>query len=190
MIDFQRGRLRGIGSELGAELCYVVGKQRCLVAGSGDGKIAEAGVEHVSVHAGIGVNEDASGCETLGTVAGDSIAVVEMTMLGGVELDLAIAVEAGGESATWIDRRDDGEVAIGNAQRFVGCGELNPVAHRELAVDLSLDADTGQASGIVGSKFLVCFLNCEQICDWVDRDYRRVGGGFNRDSFAATRVAN
>ena len=49
--------------------------------------------------AGVGVDEDALGGESLGAVAGDGIAVVEMAMLAGVELDLAVIVEAGGNAA-------------------------------------------------------------------------------------------
>ena len=45
LIDFQGGGLRDIGSELGAESCHVVGEERGLVAGAGDGDVAEPGVE-------------------------------------------------------------------------------------------------------------------------------------------------
>ena len=54
--------------------------------------------------AGIGVNEDAFGGEALGAVTGDGVPVVEMTMLAGVELDLPVVVEAGGETAIGMDR--------------------------------------------------------------------------------------
>ena len=153
MIDFQRGGLRDIGSELGAEFCHVVGEERGLVAGAGDGDVAEAGVEQVRVNAGIGVDENALGGETLGAVAGDGIAVVEVAMLAGVEFDLAVVVEAGGNAAIGRDGLDHGEVAIGDAKRLVGRGELDAVADGELAVDLSVDADAGEAARIVGSKF-------------------------------------
>ena len=105
------------------------------MAGAGDGDVAEAGVEQVRVDAGIGVDEDALGGEALGAVAGDGVAVVEVAMLAGVELDLAIVVEAGGKAAIGMDRLDDGKVAIGDAERLVGRGELNAVADGELAVD-------------------------------------------------------
>ena len=49
--------------------------------------------------AGIGVNEDAVGREALGTVARDGVAVVKMTMISGVKLDLAVVVEASGDLA-------------------------------------------------------------------------------------------
>jgi hypothetical protein len=42
------------------------------------------------VDARIGVNENPFGGESLGAVTGDGIAVVEMTMLAGVELDPAV----------------------------------------------------------------------------------------------------
>ena len=45
------------------------------------GDVAEAGIEQVWVDAGIGVNENAFGGKTLGAVAGDGVAVVEMTMI-------------------------------------------------------------------------------------------------------------
>ena len=90
MADFQGGCFRDIGSELGSELYLVVGEKRGLVASAGDGDVGEAFVKQVGMDAGIGVNEDALGGESLGAVAGDGIAVVEMTMLAGVELDPAV----------------------------------------------------------------------------------------------------
>jgi len=66
LINFQSGGLRDVGSELRGEFCHVVGEERGLMAGAGDGDIAEAGVEEVWVDAGIGVNENAFGSEALG----------------------------------------------------------------------------------------------------------------------------
>ena len=43
--------------------------------------------------AGIGVNQYSFGSKALGTVAGDSIAVVEVAMLGRIEFDLAPALK-------------------------------------------------------------------------------------------------
>ena len=65
------------------------------MTGAGDGDIAKAGVEQVRVDAGVGVHKDTLGGETLGTVAGHGVAVVEVAMIQGVELDLSVAVEAG-----------------------------------------------------------------------------------------------
>jgi hypothetical protein len=64
------------------------------VASAGDGDVGEAGVEQGWVNFSIGVDENAFGGKALGAVAGDGVSVVEMTMLAGVEFDLAVVVEA------------------------------------------------------------------------------------------------
>ena len=140
------------------------------MAGAGDGDVAEAGVEQVRVDAGVGMNEDAVGGEALGAVTGDGVAVVEMTMLAGVELDLAAVVQAGGEATIGLDRLDGSEVAIGNAKRFVGRCELEALSYGELAFNLPVDADARKAAGIVGDKFFVRLLDSELVCGWVDRN--------------------
>jgi integrase len=93
LIDFQSGCLRDIGCELRAEFYHVVGEERGLVAGAGDGDVGEAGVEQIWVDTRVGIDEDALGGRALGAVTGDGVAVVEMTMLAGVEFDLAVVVE-------------------------------------------------------------------------------------------------
>ena len=65
---------------------------------------------------GIGVNENAFGGEPLGTMTGDGIAVVEMTMFVGVEFDLAVVVEADGQATIGVDRLDRSHVPICNAE--------------------------------------------------------------------------
>ena len=108
MIDLQGRGFADIGPELQTQFRHIVSEERGLVAGARDGDVAEAGVEQVRVDAGIGVDEDAFGGESLGAVTGDGVAVVEMTMLAGVELDLAIVGEVGGETAIGMDGLDGG----------------------------------------------------------------------------------
>ncbi len=73
------------------------------MAGAGDGDVTEAGVGQVRVDAGIGMNEDAFCGEALGAVTGEGVAVVEVTMLASIELDLAVVVEACGHTAIGSD---------------------------------------------------------------------------------------
>ena len=101
-----------------------------------------------------------------------------------------MVVEAGGETAIGIDRFDRGHVAVGNAEGFIGRGELDAVAYGELTVDLAVDADAGEAAWIVGGKFSVGFLDSQLVCGRVDRYDRCVLGSFESDSFAATCVTN
>jgi hypothetical protein len=189
-IDFQSGGLRDVGSQLRAEFCHVIGEECGRVAGAGDGDLGEARVEQVRVDARIGTNENAFGSEALGAVARDGIAVVEMTMLVGVEFDPAVAVEADGQASIRVDCLDRRHVAICNAEPFVGGSKLDAVAQGKLALDLVVDADAGKAAGIVGRKLSVRFLDREFVCGWIDRDNRCVGGSFDSDGFAAACVAN
>jgi len=103
-------------ASMGPEFCDVVGEERGLVAGAGDGNVAEAGVEQVRVDPSVSVNENAVGGEPLRAVTGDGIAVVEMTMLDGVEFDLPVVVEADGQAVIGVDYLDYSHVAICNAE--------------------------------------------------------------------------
>src|SRR6266478_9894438 len=142
------------------------------MASARDGDVPETAVEQVRVDAGIGVDKNAFGGEGLGAVTGNGVAVVEMTMLVGAEFDLAVVVEADGQATIGVDRLDRGHVAICNAERFVGGSKLDAVAYGKLAFDLLVDADAGEAAGIVGRKLSVRFFDCELVCGWVDCDDR------------------
>ena len=95
-----------------------------------------------------------------------------------------------GDAAIGTDRFDDGKVAIRNAERFVGCGELDTLAYGELAVDFLIDAHAGQATGIVGRELMVRLLDREQVCGRVDCNYRRIRSSLDSNGFAATCIAN
>src|ERR1035441_3295197 len=99
-----------------AKLGSVIGIDLRVEACARDGNVGEARVEQVWVDAGIAVNEDAFGSKALGTVTGNGVAVIEMTMLVGVEFDLAVVVEADEQAAIGVDRLDRGHVAICNAE--------------------------------------------------------------------------
>jgi hypothetical protein len=47
------------------------------MAGTRDNDIADAGIKHVRMDAGIGVNQDPLGGESLYAVTGDGVAVIE-----------------------------------------------------------------------------------------------------------------
>ena len=182
--------LGNFATQLLSKIGSVIGVDLSVVACARDRDVAEAGVEQIWVDTGVGMDEDAFSGKALGAVTGDGVAVVEMTMLDGVELDLAAVIEAYRKPTVGMNRLDGREVAIGNAERFVGRSKLDAVAHGELAFDLSVDANACETAGIVGGKLLVRFLDRELVCGWVDRDDRCVGGSSDSDAFAATCVAN
>ena len=59
--DFEGRGFRDFRSELLAEFRRIVCEECGLVAGAGDGNVAEAGVEQVQVDAGVGVDQNPFG---------------------------------------------------------------------------------------------------------------------------------
>jgi len=186
VVDLQSRSFRDIGAELRAEFAQVVGKERGFMAGAGDGDVAEAGVEQVRVDAGIGVDQDTLGGEALRTVAGDGVAVIEMAVLCGVELDLAVIVETGRNATVRRDGLHGGKIAVGNAERLVGRSELDAVANAKFAVNLAVDADASQSTRIIGRLFAGGFFDSELVGSGVDADNSTVAPGLHANGLAAT----
>src|SRR5208337_3947390 len=151
--------LRNLAIQPLAKLGSVIGIDLSVEACARDGNVGEAGVEQVWVDTGIAMNEDAFRGEALGAVTGDGVAVVEMTMLVGIEFDQAVVVEADRYVTIDVDRLDGGHVAICNAERFVGGSKLDAFTYGELPLDLLVDADACKAAGIVGRKLSARFLD-------------------------------
>ena len=97
LINFKGRCLRDIGAELRIQFIHIVSKDRGIVARAGNRDVAETGIEQVRVNAGIGIDQDALCGESLGTVASDRIAVIEMAMFIGVELYAPVVVETGSD---------------------------------------------------------------------------------------------
>src|SRR5208282_2792378 len=135
--------LGNLATQPSAQLGSVIGIDLSVEACARDGNVGEAGVEQVWVDAGLAMNEDAFRGEALGAVTGDGVAVVEMTMLVGIEFDQAVVVEA---------------------ERFVGGSKLDAFTYGELPLDLLVDADACKAAGIVGRKLSARFLDREFVC--------------------------
>ncbi len=85
-------------------------------------------------------------------MAGDGVAVVEVTVLLPVEFDLLFVVEPGGDAAIWRDGFDDGQIAVSDADGFVRRGELDAIADREFMGDLAVDTHTGESAWVVGRR--------------------------------------
>ena len=89
MAELEGRGLGDIGIELGTEFRHIVREERSVLARPGDGDVPESRVQKVGVNSGIGVDEDTLGSEDLRTMTGDRIAMIEMAVLSGIEIDLA-----------------------------------------------------------------------------------------------------
>ena len=152
LVDFKRHGFGGLGPELLGEPGHVIGKDPGLMAGTGDSDVAEAGTEQIGMDARVGVDQHALGGESLGTVAGDRVAVVKVAVLYSIEFELPI-VEKCDDVAVRLNGLDHGEIPVGDAKLFVRRSELDAVAGGEVVYHLSIDADAGQAARIISDAF-------------------------------------
>lgn len=101
---------------------------------------------------GFGVYQYPFCSETLSAVAGDCVAVIEMTLLGGAEVNPAIVVESSDNIAVGADGFDNGKIAIRNTNFSVGRCKLNVIANREVMRSLPVDADPGKPPRITSAR--------------------------------------
>src|SRR5580698_445107 len=105
------------------------------------------------MNASIGENEHPLAGESLGAVASNSVAVVEVTVFCRIKFDLPVPIKPGSNISIPRNRLDDCEIAVGNAELFVGRTELDAVANGELVDNLPVDADTGKPARVVYGRF-------------------------------------
>jgi hypothetical protein len=79
--DLQSRGLGYVTAELRAELRDVIGEEGSFVASARDGHVTEARVEQIRVNPSVDINQDALCGQSLGTVTGNGITVIEMAML-------------------------------------------------------------------------------------------------------------
>jgi hypothetical protein len=92
LVELERRRLRKISTQLSPKPCDVIGEEHELMTGAGDGNVSEAGADQVRVDAGIGIDQDAFGSQTLRAMAGDGVTVIEVTMFNRIEVDFTVVI--------------------------------------------------------------------------------------------------
>jgi len=142
------------------------------------------------MHAGVGIDKHTFSGEPLGAVAGDSVTVVEMAVLGCVEFELPIVIQANNHASSRRNGFDEGKIAVGNSQRFVGSRELDSVSDRELEGHVAVDADAGKPAWIVGSEYAGLQLDRKQVVIGIDRGNGSIGTGLNSNVLATPRIAD
>ena len=76
--DFYRGGFRDIMAEVFAQRGRMIGIDAGIDAGAGNRDIGETGADEVGMNRSIDVDQNTVGGESLGTVAGDRIALIEV----------------------------------------------------------------------------------------------------------------
>ena len=143
----------------------IVGKNLCVDLGAGDGHVGKARVDEILVNIHIHIDKHSIRREPLAGVAGHGVAVVEIAHLPGVKGDgfSAVHLDRDLKAVLLFGRRRDvldcAKVAVGHSKFLVGHGELEPVAHGNIAVDLSVDRDSFQPLRVIRDPLTVWFLD-------------------------------
>lgn len=133
------------------------------MACSGHGDVPKARIEQIGMNAGISVDEHPFRGEALRTVASDGVAMIEMAVFGGVELNQFVVVESSADASIRRDGFDNSKIAVGDAERPPRCGKLDAVSDGKLMGYLPIDADSGKAARIVSGKCAGLHFDGEEI---------------------------
>ena len=90
----------------------MIGINARVDAGTGYGNIRKTRADQVGMYRGIDVDQDAVSGESLGTVAGDRIAMIEVAVIPIGKRDRAAIVEAGGDFSKRRDGLNRGKVPV------------------------------------------------------------------------------
>jgi len=115
------------------------------MAGAGDRNISKPAVYQLIVNIGVDVHQYSVSGEPLGAMTGDGVAMIEVPHLIGVERNGLAALHMHGKLTVLADVLDRADIAVGDAQLPVGCGELHSVPHGELPFQLTVRTDAVQA---------------------------------------------
>jgi hypothetical protein len=142
------------------------------------------------VNGSVSIHQNPLGGEALRAVAGDRIAMIEVSVVSGVEFYPSVVVETGGNLPIRSDGLYDGKVAIRDPQLPVGSSELNTVALREVMQDFSINADAGEAAWVVIGSLARGFLDRKRIGERVYADYCPVLSCLDVSALATTRITD
>ena len=151
-------------TEAGGKRGRGIGIDLDILSRTRHGDVGKARIDEVGVNADVDVHQNPVGGESLGAVAGDGIAMIEVPHLVGVERNGLAIVHADGKLSILTDALDGAEVTIGDAKLFVGRVKLQPVPDGKRPLDLAVGTDTvepgcGHALGLGLDDRLRGFFN-------------------------------
>src|ERR1017187_4466614 len=103
LVKIEGGGFAHIGAEALGKGSGIIGVNVGVLGRAGDGDVGKAGVEEFGERVGVHIDEDAVLGQTLGTVAGNRIAVIEVSHLSGVKIDSSSVIHFHGQAIVIAD---------------------------------------------------------------------------------------
>src|ERR1017187_2115061 len=182
------GGFAHIGAEaLGQRRC-IIGVNVGVLGRTRNGDVGKAGVEEFGERIGVHIDEDAVFGQTLGTVAGNGIAVIEVTHSSGVEIDSSSVIHFHGQAIVIADGFDPAAITVVHVEVLIIVRELDAITGRELTRNAGVNIDSAQTLRIVGHVLAICSGDGDSIVGGIGRDDRGVAVSFQAKLLAPTNV--
>src|SRR6266567_2995386 len=133
-----------IGAEALGKRGGSIGVNVGVLGRAGDGDVGKAGVEEFGERIGVHIDEDAVFGQTLGNVAGNGIAVIEVADPGGVKSDSSFVIHFDGQAIVIADGFDPTAITVVYIDIFIIVRELDAIAGRELPRKAGVNIDSAQ----------------------------------------------
>src|SRR5208282_2443307 len=177
-----------IGAEALGKRRGIIGVNVGVLGRAGDGDVGKAGVEEFGERIGVHIDEDAVLGQTLGTVAGNGIAVIEVLHLSRVKLDSSSVIHFHGQAIVIVDGFDPAAITVVHVEILIIVRELDAITGRELTRKAGVNIDSAQTLRIVGNLLAICSGNGHSIVGGIGRGDRGVAVSFQAQLLAATNV--
>ena len=154
-VKIERGGFGHIAAEtLGKRRC-IIGVNVGVLGCAGDGDVGKAGVEEFGERIGVHIDEDAVFGQTLGTVAGNGIAVIEVRHPSGIKIDSSSVIHFHGQAIVIVDGFDPAAITVVHVEILIIVRELDAIAGGELAWKVGVNIHSAQALRIVDHMLAV-----------------------------------
>ena len=188
LVKIEGGGFGHIGAEALGKDGGIVGVNVGVLGRTRNGDVGKAGVEEFGERIGVHIDEDAVFGQTLGTVAGNGIAVIEVPHPSGVEIDGAAIIHSHGQAIVIADGFDPAAITVAHVEILIIVRELDAITGRELTRKAGVNIDSAQTLRIVGHLLAICSGNGHSIVGGIGRDDCGVAVSFQAQLLAATNV--
>src|SRR5580658_3046111 len=112
LVKIKGGGFAHIGAEALGKRRGIISVNVGVLGRAGDGDVGKAGVEEFGKRIGVHIDEDAVFGQTLGAVAGNGIAVIEVPHPGGVKIDSSSVIYFHGQAIVIADGYNPAAITV------------------------------------------------------------------------------
>src|ERR1039457_5475213 len=140
-VKIERGGFGHIGAETLGKRRGIIGVNVGVLGRAGDGDVGKAGVEEFGERIGVHIDEDAVFGQTLGTLADNGIAVIEVSNLRRVKIASSYVIHVHGQAIVIADGFDTAAITVVHVQILIIVRELDVIGGGELTRKAGVNID-------------------------------------------------